>query len=254
MNKDKLVFIDVESTGTNVSTDRIWQFAAKCEDKTINLYFNPEVPVPTEVLELCKKPADFNSFLSQQPKFADKADDILPWLQGGVLCGFGILNFDVPILWEELRRANKIWMVQDLRVIDCKEIFHRKEPRDLESAVRFYGAWKSGDFPAHDAMNDVMATEIVLEGMRGLYPDIGDMTPKEIAKFCQPDNYVDLAGKLVYNADGVPCFNFGDKKGTPVLEDLNLANWILRKDFPSQTKMLLRAILDHKDTKQRELL
>lgn len=257
MTKSTYVFIDCESTGTNVSTDRIWQFSAKCINVETGVthnfrkHINPCMPVPKEVLDLVGR-EDLNLFLANKPTFSMVADEILAFLNQGVLCGFGIINFDIPLLWEELYRAGKVWIVTDLPMLDAYQIFAKKERRDLTAAVKFYlGEELSG---AHDADNDVEASARVFNAMLARYPDLGAMSNRELSKFCQPDNRVDLAGKIVYNADGEPCYDIGNEKGVRVLDKPDFAQWMLKKDFSAQTKLVLRQILEKRDTKQKELL
>lgn len=219
----------------------------------MDFYLNPCKPVPPDVLELCKLPADFNSFLSTCPTFKDKAKEILAYLNQGILAGFAVLNFDLPLTWEELYRAGQIWLIQDRPVIDVKEIFHKMEPRDLTAAVKFYCGRPAPD--AHSAVADVVSARSVFMAQMARYPDLNAMTTSERSKFCQPDDRVDLEGKIVRNKDGVPCYAIGnaETKGTPVLEKPDFARWMLSKDFSNQTKMVLRDILGQAD-KQKELL
>lgn len=256
MTPDTLVFFDTETTGTDVSKDRIWSFAGAAYSPNgvvhhMHRYFNPCIPVPAEVLELVGKP-DLNQFLSDKPTFKEGAAEVLEFLNQGTLCGFGIISFDTQIVWEELYRAGKVWLLNDRPMLDACQIFHKKEKRDLTAALKFYcGEDHTG---AHDAQNDVAASVKVFDAMLHRYPDLKAMTRRELSKYCQPDNRVDLAGKLIYNADGVPCYDIGNEKGVPVMDKPEFAQWMLKKDFPAQTKLVLRQILEKQDTKQRELL
>lgn len=240
-----------------MSKDRIWQVAMCCSDSVayppLSLLCNPCMPVPEEVLQLVGKP-DLNKILAAQPTFKEQSDKILQYLTAPntVLAGFNILNFDLVILWEELYRAGKVWLLNDRPVLDVYQIFAKKEKRDLTAALKFYcGEEHSG---AHDANSDVSASAKVFGAMLERYPDLNNMTWRQLSKYCAPDNRVDMAGKLVYNKEGVPCYNIGNEVGVPVLNKPEFGAWILKKDFPEQTKLVLRQILEKKDTKQKELL
>ena len=54
---------------------------------------------------------------------------------------------------------------------------------------------------------------------------------------------VDLAGRFVYNQEGVEVFNFGKHRFKPVLEVLKeepgIYDWMMRGEFPLDTKKRL---------------
>lgn len=252
-----ITFINIESTGTNVSTDRIIDFAAvkihPGEDgkrETWQSHFNPVVPIPPEITELTGITTEM---VANKPFFKDKAREIIRFLNGSVLAGYHLHQFDIPLLWEECFRAGVMWVTKGVQSIDVCSIFKKKEPRDLEAAMKFYTGEKPDE--SHGAMADVESTIKVFMGQRRMYSDVMAMSVSELDKFSRYDERVDLAGKIVLNKDGVPCYAFGDKtKGVPVLQDRNFANWILNKDFPEQTKQVLREILRGSQPQQKELL
>src|SRR5690606_11723634 len=53
------------------------------------------------------------------------------------------------------------------------------------------------------------------------------------------EKMADLAGRFVFNADGVECFNYGKHKARPIeqvlKEEPGFYAWTMREDFPSAT-------------------
>ncbi len=96
------------------------------------------------------------SLKEQLPKIGKQA------LAGCDLAGYNILAFDIPLLEEEFLRANDRFDMTGRRVLDAQKIFHKREPRDLSAALRFYAGGEHET--AHSALGDVEATARVLEG------------------------------------------------------------------------------------------
>jgi DNA polymerase-3 subunit epsilon len=244
-----LITIDVESTGTNPTTDRIITLAVYrvSPDSYIgrgHWKMNPTVPIPPGATE-CHGITDAD--VKDCFTFAQKAKEIdLFFLESGGydLVGFNLYQFDVPIIIAEFERVGvgTPFPCEGCNIIDASVIFKKKEERTLEAAVKFY--CKREHKGAHDALNDCEETYAVLLGQREVYPDVGAMTVAELAKFSQYDGYADLAGKLRFDKDGDLVFNIGEKtRGKKVLTDVGMAEWMLNKDFPSDTKRLLEAEL-----------
>ena len=57
---------------------------------------------------------------------------------------------------------------------------------------------------------------------------------------------VDLMGRIVYNANNVPVFNFGKHNGKPVTEvfekEPSYYSWMMDGDFPLYTKKVITKI------------
>jgi DNA polymerase-3 subunit epsilon len=125
-------------------------------------------------------------------------------------------------------------------------VFHRKEPRDLAAAVRFYlGREHEG---AHGAEADVRASFEVLEAQLARYDDVPD-TPEAIEAWLQPPalpGAADRTGKFVLR-DGRPAFNFGKHRGRALADVASEApdylKWLLQGDFPEDAKALVREAL-----------
>lgn len=84
----------------------------------------------------------------------------------------------------------------------------------------------------------------MLDGQLARYPDLAAMSMDDLAAYSRGNRRVDFAGKLVRDADGETCFNFGNARGQKVRDNLGLADWMLTKDFPAETKFRVQAELD----------
>lgn len=278
MTENPLIFFDIESTGTDVSRDRIVTLYARKighpsikdwpHDKPLPIQGEPTTSCPKcrviyparfEICPKCPNQIDVkcnpgfamsdeviavhgitNEAVKEWPSFQSQANDVYQFFHGCDLAGFNITNFDVPLLHEELFRSGIDWDLTGANIIDVGSLFKIKESRDLASAVKFY-CWREHS-GAHSAESDVLATIEVFKAQLAQYPDL-PKDRKELALFSQySEQRIDLAGKLIMK-DGRPCYNFGNKKGTPVLNDPGFGHWMLTKDFTEDTKRAVRDIL-----------
>jgi len=238
-----LTFWDLESTGLDTAKDRIVSFAAMRvgdgESKTISMLFNPGVEMSEEVIAVH---GIRNEDVKDKPLFEHRSETIHAFLSGSDYCGFNLIGFDVPLLWEEFYRAGIEWDITKANIIDAGNIFKKQEPRTLSAAVKFYCGRDHEE--AHDALGDCKATFDVLEGQLKRYGELQTKSVAELAQFSKFDNRVDLAGKLVFDKDGNPVYNIGKSKGVKVKDDPSFGHWMLGKDFSAQTKMVLQKILE----------
>ena len=67
-----------------------------------------------------------------------------------------------------------------------------------------------------------------------------------LAEFSRRNNNVDLAGRIVYNEQGIETINFGKYRGRAVTEvlrrDPGYVNWIMQGDFTQNTKQTFMRI------------
>ncbi len=114
------------------------------------------------------------------------------------------------------------------------------EQRTLVAAYRFYCGGELEN--AHSAMADTRATYDVLKGQLDRYDSLRNDVGY-LAEFSRMGNNLDLAARIVQDANGVPVFNFGKHKGKPVKDVLrrepSFYDWIMQGDFPKNTKDVL---------------
>jgi DNA polymerase-3 subunit epsilon len=237
-----LVFLDLETTGTDIVHDRIVQISAlklypPGSEETLTRLINPEFPIPADAIAI-HGIADAD--LVDQPLFRDVADSLFQFFSGCDIAGFNSNRFDVPLLVEEFARCGIQFPEPDCKLIDVQTIFHKKEERSLSAAYKFYCSKTHID--SHDAEADVRATLEVFRNQLDRYDDIG-ATVDEIHTFCNPHPVVDFARYLSRNENGDVVFNFGKHKGKPVSQELDYARWMLDGEFPEVTKMILRPII-----------
>jgi len=230
--------IDIESTGTNPATDRIIQLAIVNDNFSYNLLVNPGIPIPAGASEIH---GITDADVANKPSFSACAKEVHLMLKGADLLGFNLSNFDVPILWEEFYRAGIEWDLSDTKIFDSGTLFKRREERTLGAALQFYCGITATDL--HDAELDAKATLAVWKKQLERYKLVDadrDTLAKESA---YEETRVDLAGKIIVGKDGRPAFAFGKAKGVAVEDDTSYAMWMLRADFPVNTKMHLEKIL-----------
>lgn len=241
-----IAFIDLETTGTDFVADRIVQVAVAIMDPDTGAPYqvkealiNPGRPIPNEATEVH---GINDQMVAGRPTFAAIAKSLFVFLEGSDVGGFNVINFDVPFLAEEFARCSIDWPAPGTLFFDPYQIFATKERRDLTGAVRFYL-----DRPhegAHGALADVLASVEVLKAQMNKYPDLDEL-PK-VAAFCQgTEKRLDLAGKIILNAQGVAVYSFGKSKGESVIENPGFAMWMLKpeQNFPENTKKVVRKLL-----------
>ena len=240
-----LVFFDLETTGTNVAKDRIVELGGvkirpEAEEE-FRIRFNPGIPIPEEATAVHGITDDDVKDLDP---FAMRARILYDaFFKGSDLGGYNVLNFDIPLLWEEFNRAGIYWDLANVNVLDPCRIYRLKEERTLANAAQFFC---NVDFTgeAHDATADAKMARTVLEAQKRFYPDLGAMTPEALSEFCGTRDRVDIAGKIVRNKSGVAVYAFGKAKDVPVVVDRSYGEWMLRSDFSEQTKGVIRRLLN----------
>lgn len=253
-----IVFFDLETTGIDIVNDRIVEFSfikihPNQTEESWTQRVNPGIPIPPQTTQIH---GITNEDVADKPHFKDLAKKVAVYIEGCDLAGFNSNKFDIPMLAEELARADIDIDLKKMRHIDVQTIFHKMEQRTLEAAYKFYCKKNLDD--AHTAEADTRATYEVLKAQLDRYQDVeykdktghvsqpvvNDMD--KLAKFSSQNRNVDFAGRIIYNNNGVEVFNFGKYKNTPVEEvfekDPGYYSWILNSEFPSYTKRVLTAI------------
>ncbi len=241
-----LVFFDLETTGISITKDRIVEVSflkiypnGKEEIKSRRI--NPEIPIPPEATQVH---GITDEDVKDCPTFKQVAKSLAQQLDGCDLAGFNSSRFDVPMLAEEFLRAGVDFDMKNRRFVDVQIIFHRKEPRTLEAAYRFYCDKELEN--AHSAEADTLATYEVLKSQLERYPDLVNDVEALSNEFSSFKDNVDFAGRIVLNDKGVEIFNFGKHKGKSVAEVLkkepSYYSWMMDGDFPLNTKQELTRI------------
>lgn len=167
-----LVFLDLETTGLNVGSDRIVELAVIRVSPQGDVLeavrrFNPGIPISPEATAVH---GITDADVASEPPFSARARSLVELLEPCDLGGFNIRRFDLPMLLAEFRRAGVQFSVTDRRLIDAQVIFHRQEPRDLSAAARFYLGREHEE--AHTALGDIRTTAAVLAAQLERYPGL----------------------------------------------------------------------------------
>ncbi len=241
-----LVFIDLETTGTNLSTDRIVEIAIvkvlPDGSKTVKRkILNPQVPIPVGSSEIH---GITDEMVKEAPTFKQVANELKQFIDDADFSGYNSNRFDIPLLIEEFLRAGIIIDMLNRRMLDVQHIFHMMEKRTLGAAYKFYCLKELSD--AHSAEADATATWEILEAQLTRYEHLGN-TLDTILQFTGEEKIVDFARRFVMNND-IEVFNFGKHKGRPVSEVLRAEpqyyDWMMKGDFPLHTKQKLTEILN----------
>jgi DNA polymerase-3 subunit epsilon len=243
--KKPIAFIDLETTGINVTTDRIVELSVlkispNGKEEWMTTRVNPEIPIPPKTTAIHGlKDED----VADAPVFKEVGKKLAAFLEGCDLAGYNAIKFDIPVLAEEFLRANIDFNFRKRRYVDVQVIFHKKEQRTLSAAYMFF--CKKELEGAHGSKADTAATFEVLKSQLDRYKDLENDVEK-LADFSSFNTNVDFAGRIILDENGVEIFNFGKHKGKPV-ETVFAAepayySWMMNGEFPLYTKKVLTEI------------
>lgn len=241
-----IAFIDLETTGINLGSDRIVEIAivriaTDGQKQVKRKLINPEMPIPAAATEVH---GISDEMVASAPTFKQVANEIRQFIEGCDLGGYNSNRFDIPLLAEEFLRAGQEFDIRGKKLLDVQRIFHMMEQRTLSAAYKFYCS-KTLD-GAHSAEVDASATWEILEAQLEKYPQLGT-TVESILKVTGEEEIVDFARRFIME-NGKEVFNFGKHKGRPVTDVLKAEpqyyDWMMKGDFPLHTKQKLTEILN----------
>ena len=243
--KRPLAFFDLETTGLDIAKDRIVEISIlkvspDGKEETYTRRINPTIPMSKQASEIT---GITDSDLKDMPTFKEVAPEIVKFLDNCDIAGYNSNKFDIPLLAEEFIRAEIDFDFSKRKIIDVQVIYHKKEQRTLKAAYKFYCDKDLEN--AHSAEADTYATYEILKKQIERYNDLGDDV-NSLSKFSFHTRNVDFVGRIIYNDNDVPVFNFGKYKGKPVAEvlkkDPGYYGWMMNADFPLYTKKVLTKI------------
>ncbi len=240
-----ICFFDLETTGINIANDRIVEISIlkvfpNGNKESITWRVNPEMEIPAEVIAIH---GITNEMVADEPTFKELAPKVYELVKDSDLGGYNSNRFDIPILAEELIRAEIDFDLKKNRSVDIQTIFHKKEKRTLEAAYSFYCDKNLTN--AHSAEADTLATYEVLKAQLDRYEDLENDIPF-LSSFSSHKKFADFAGFIGLDKNGKELFSFGKHKGVLVEDVLEKEpgyfGWILNADFPLYTKKVLTRI------------
>lgn len=240
-----LAFIDLETTGLNIASDRIVEISIvkvhpNGNKDIVTRRVNPTIPISTESTSIHGISDDD---VKNEPTFKQMAKELANFIDGCDLAGYNSNKFDIPMLAEEFLRAEVDFEITKRNLVDVQNIFHKMEQRTLSAAYKFYCNKDLVD--AHSAEADTIATMEILLAQVKKYDSL-ENNVAFLSEFSKATNNVDLLGRIVYDKNNVEVFNFGKHKGKAVLEVLEKEpgyyHWMMNGDFPLYTKKVLTQI------------
>lgn len=250
--KNPIVFFDLETTGVNITSDRIVELCyikvmpnGNEESKTMRLR-----PVDSQgnTIHIPEFSTAIHGISDEDvkdcPTFKEIAHELEATIRGCDLAGFNSNKFDIPLLVEEFLRAGVDIDLTKRKFVDVQNIFHKMEQRTLVAAYKFYCGKELEN--AHSALSDTRATLEVLEAQLDRYGDTLKNDVDFLSEFSCMTRNVDFAGRIVLDDKGVEVFNFGKYKGKPVSDvlkrDPGFYGWMMQGDFALNTKQVLTKI------------
>ena len=239
-----LAFIDLETTGINLGTDRIVEIAIvkilmEGNRSVKRKLVNPQMHIPKQASDIHGITDDM---VKDAPSFKQIAHELKQMLDGCDIAGYNSNRFDIPLLMEEFLRAEVEFEMKGRKMLDVQQIFHKMEQRTLGAAYKYYCS-KTLD-GAHSAEIDATATYEIFEAQLERYPELGSSVDSAL-KAIGEDVIVDFARRFIMD-NGVEVFNFGKFKGRPVADVLKTEpqyyDWMMKGDFPQHTKQKLTEI------------
>ncbi len=191
-----LVFLDFETTGLDVTADRIVELAfVKMQQDgsrtSLVQRINPGIEVSKKATKVTGIHTMDATGLFWGPPLRKVGQQLAAFLTDCDLAGFNQIAFDVPMWLAECKRHNIAFELGDRRQVDVRILFHAKEhgwdrflmgPRNLGAAVRHYCGREHEN--AHSAEADCMATADVLLAQLERHADL----PRDVEglhQFCQ---------------------------------------------------------------------
>lgn len=240
-----ICFFDLETTGIDVAKDRIVEISilkvfpnGNKESKT--WLVNPTISIPAQATAVH---GITNEKVANEPTFKELAAQIFNMIKDADLAGYNSDRFDIPLLAEEMLRAEVDFDMKNRVAVDVQTIFHKKEERTLSAAYKFYCGLSLEN--AHSAAADTNATYEILKSQLDKYEDL-ENDIKSLSDFTKRKKAVDFAGFIAMNDKDQEIFTFGKYKNKLVDEvfetDPGYYGWIQNADFPLYTKKVLTGL------------
>ena len=126
-----ICFFDLETTGINISKDRIVEISIlkvypNSNKESRTWLVNPEISIPSEVSKIH---GITNEMVINEPNFKVIGSQVKEMINNCDLGGFNSNKFDIPLLAEEFLRSNSDFDLEKIKCIDVQNIFHKMEKR-----------------------------------------------------------------------------------------------------------------------------
>lgn len=253
--KDRpMAFFDLETTGTNIQTDRIVEISvvkifADGEREVKTRLVNPEMHIPEEASAIH---GIHDEDVKDAPTFKNISKNLFIYFEGCDLGGYNISKFDVPMLIKEFSRTGLTFSLEGRRIVDAYTLFCKMEPRNLTAAYKYFCGKELNN--AHSSQADTLATLDIFEAQlkkyssfdKGQLPEGVEAFPATldaIHDFCnqRPPDAIDPDGRFKWKG-GEAVIGFGRNAGTPLrviaIENPDFLRWIMKSDFSEPVKKI----------------
>ena len=122
-----IAFIDLETTGVNLSTDRIVEIAMikilpDGSRQVKRKLINPQMPIPEVTTTIH---GITNEMVKDAPTFKQAGNELKQFIENCDMGGYNSNRFDIPMLMEEFLRAGMEVDLSTRRMVDVQHIFYR---------------------------------------------------------------------------------------------------------------------------------
>ncbi len=218
MKMEKLIFLDTETTGNDLKTDRLCQVAYKIDGKMKVKNFKPTIPISVKamsVTNITNKMVE-NEELFQNSSFAQELQELL---KGNIFVAHNA-QFDVAMLKNEgLEVSDYICTLKLSRYLDEKAEIPE---HNLQFLRYYYGI--DLEVVSHSADGDVLILEAIFHHLFNL--------AKEKAKTKDEGELLKRMIEISKQPSLIRMFSFGKHTGKLVekvaLEDREYLEWFLK--------------------------
>jgi DNA polymerase III epsilon subunit-like protein len=181
----KLVFLDFETTGVNIYSDRIVQIGmviiepeSEWKIRHLNILVNPQIDIPKEATNIHKIT---QKDVENSPPLEEACIHLFREFYDATIIGFNIHQFDLPLLEINMHRIGQQMPEYDLS-IDVAQICWKNFHKTLGNMHQFFmGSQRKN----HDALEDCFSTlNIFLKIQEEYRWDKLPLTKEEMLDLC----------------------------------------------------------------------
>lgn len=238
-----LVFLDIETTGSTHSIDRITEVALiKIEDGKKSVIWeslvNPEIPIPRQISGLT---GISNDMVKNAPTFKEIAGDLYSHLEGSVLVAHNC-RFDYGFLKAEFQRLGGTLRLRTLCTVKLsRKLYPHLSGHSLDAIMKRFGLTTHA---RHRAMGD---TQLMLDFLEAVKRDLGSVKVLEAINYqlkgpALPPGIDDSFMQTIQDIPGVYIF----------YDDTDLPLYI-GKSIKLKTRVLNHFSSDHKSASEMEM-
>ncbi len=220
----EIIFLDTETTGNELSKDRLCQVCYRTSSGTRNEYFKPPVPISVKSMSITHIT---NKMVEDKPPFkgSEIETELSSILTEGVLVAHNA-KFDIAMLQAEgLTIPRHICTLKVARHLDPECVIP-------EYNLQFLRYYLDLDVPgsAHDAEGDVNVLEALFKRLLAKVQEAEGSEEKAILKMIEISNTPTLYKK----------FQFGKYKGMDIAEvakqDRGYLEWLMKQKMSEEDK------------------